>query len=177
MSPKKKRRLIMRTVILAILGLAIVYTLYSNFTKDDRGKIAKGDKAPNFILQDMEGNQHKLSEYEGQGVFLNFWGTWCKPCEKEMPYMNNQYKVYHDQGVEILAVNVGESDYAVNKFVKKHKLDFPVLIDKNKEVMNAYGISPLPTTMLIDPNGNITKIITGEMTEEDIQKYMEAIKP
>ena len=50
----------------------------------------------------MEGKKHQLSEYKGQGVFLNFWGTWCKPCEDEMPYINNQYHQYKDKGVQVL---------------------------------------------------------------------------
>ena len=78
----------------------------------------------------MNGEEHKLSDYRGQGVFLNFWGTWCKPCENEMPYMEKQYQTYKNQGIHILAVNVGESDYAVNSFVAKHHLTFPVMIDK-----------------------------------------------
>jgi len=174
---KKKKRLIMRTVILAIMVAAVGYTLYANFTKDKRGEIAIGDKAPDFVLTDMEGNKHKLSDYKGKGVFLNFWGTWCKPCEREMPYMNNQYKVYKDQGVEILALNVGEPDFLINKFVEKHDLVFPILKDKNKDVLILYGVKPLPTTMLINPDGIITAIETGELPEAKIKGMMESIKP
>ncbi len=174
---KKKKRLIMRSVILAILLAAVIYTLYANFTKETRDDLATGDKAPDFILYDMEGNKHKLSDYQGKGVFLNFWATWCKPCEREMPYMNNQYKVYKDQGVEILAVNVGEADFLINKFVEKHDLVFPILKDKNKDVLNLYNITPLPTTMLIDPEGTITAIETGELPEAKIKGMMESIKP
>jgi peroxiredoxin len=174
---KKKRRLLIRSIILILLISAVVYTLYANFTKDERGQIQAGDKAPDFVLTDMEGKKHKLSEYEGQGVFLNFWGTWCKPCEKEMPYMNNQYKQFKDQGVQVLAVNVSESEFLVNRFVSKHNLEFPIVIDKNGEVLNAYGVDPLPTTFLINPDGEVVKVITGTMTEEDIKEHMESITP
>lgn len=173
----KKKRLIIRSVILVIMFAAISYTLYANFTKDKVGNLAIGDKAPDFLLSEMNGNKHQLSEYEGKGVFLNFWGTWCKPCEREMPYMNNQYKVYKDQGVEILAINVGEPDFSINKFVEKHKLVFPILKDTNRDVMTLYNINPLPTTMLIDPSGTIIAIETGELSEERIIKMMESIKP
>ncbi|MFO1444995.1 thiol-disulfide oxidoreductase ResA [Bacillus sp. Bva_UNVM-123] len=173
----KKKRLIIRSVILVIMIAAISYTLYANFTKDKVGNLAIGDKAPDFLLSDINGNKHQLSEYEGKGVFLNFWGTWCKPCEREMPYMNNQYKGYKDQGVEILAINVGEPDFSINKFVEKHKLVFPILKDTNRDVMTLYNINPLPTTMLIDPSGTIIAIETGELSEERIIKMMESIKP
>ncbi|MGG4265258.1 thiol-disulfide oxidoreductase ResA [Peribacillus simplex] len=174
---KKKRRLISRTIILLLLGAALVFALYTNLTKDKNESLRKGSDAPNFVLTDMEGKEHKLSEYKGKGVFLNFWGTYCKPCEYEMPYMENQYKSYKDQGVEILAVNVGESDYAVNNFITKHNLTFPVMIDKGREVENAYRVDVLPVTFLVDKEGKVVDIITGALTEESIQKHMERIKP
>ncbi|PKF88788.1 thiol-disulfide oxidoreductase [Bacillus sp. BA3] len=174
---KKKRRLISRTIILLLLGAALVFALYTNFTKDKNESLKKGSDAPNFVLTDMEGKEHKLSDYKGKGVFLNFWGTYCKPCEYEMPYMENQYKNFKDQGVEILAVNVGESDYAVNNFITKHDLTFPVMIDKGREVENAYRVDILPVTFLVDKEGKVIDIITGALTEESIQKHMERIKP
>ncbi|CAH0164064.1 thiol-disulfide oxidoreductase ResA [Peribacillus sp. NPDC101481] len=174
---KKKRRLISRTIILLLLGAALVFALYTNFTKDKNESLRKGSDAPNFVLTDMEGKEHKLSDYKGKGVFLNFWGTYCKPCEYEMPYMENQYKNFKDQGVEILAVNVGESDYAVNNFITKHDLTFPVMIDKGREVENAYRVDILPVTFLVDKEGKVIDIITGALTEESIQKHMERIKP
>ncbi|MEI2469025.1 MULTISPECIES: thiol-disulfide oxidoreductase ResA [Peribacillus] len=174
---KKKRRLISRTIILLLLGAALVFALYTNFTKDKNESLRKGSDAPNFVLTDMEGKEHKLSDYKGKGVFLNFWGTYCKPCEYEMPYMENQYKNFKDQGVEILAVNVGESDYAVDNFITKHDLTFPVMIDKGREVENAYRVDILPVSFLVDKEGKVIDIITGALTEESIQKHMERIKP
>ena len=56
-----------------------------------------------------------MSDYKGQGVLLNFWGTWCKPCKKEMPAMERQYKAFKDQGVQILAVNIAQSDFEVQE--------------------------------------------------------------
>lgn len=174
---RKKRRLVSRTIILLLLGAALVFALYTNFTKDKNDSLQKGNEAPNFVLTDMEGKEHKLSDYKGQGVFLNFWGTYCKPCEYEMPYMESQYQTYKDKGVEILAVNVGESEYSVNEYAAKHNLTFPIMIDKGREVENAYRVDILPVTFLIDKEGTVIDIITGALTEEIIQKHMERIKP
>ncbi|MFJ7746027.1 thiol-disulfide oxidoreductase ResA [Peribacillus sp. NPDC097295] len=174
---RKKRRLVSRTIILLLLGAALVFALYTNFTKDKNDSLQKGNEAPNFVLTDMEGTEHKLSDYKGQGVFLNFWGTYCKPCEYEMPYMESQYQTYKDKGVEILAVNVGESEYSVNEYAAKHNLTFPIMIDKGREVENAYRVDILPVTFLIDKEGTVIDIITGALTEEIIQKHMERIKP
>ncbi|MCZ8538905.1 thiol-disulfide oxidoreductase ResA [Psychrobacillus psychrodurans] len=174
---KKKKRFYMRTIILALMVVAIVFTIYTNLTKEKTALIQVGDDAPDFALVDMNGEKHQLSDYKGKGVFLNFWGTWCKPCEREFPLMDKQYQVYKDQGLEILAVNIGESDFAVQKFIDRKGLTFPVLIDDKKSVMETYKINPLPTTLLINPNGKIEKVITGEMSEEMIKDYMEQIIP
>lgn len=174
---KKRNRLIMRTSILFILVVAIAFTIYNELTKEKNELLQVGDWAPDFVLTDLNGERHQLSEYKGQGVFVNFWGTWCKPCEKEFPLMEKQYQVYKDQGVEILAVNIAQSDYEVRQFAEQRNLTFPIVIDKDKSVMEAYNIRPLPTTLLVNQEGKIEKIITGEMSEEDIASYMEQIKP
>ncbi|WP_243386466.1 thiol-disulfide oxidoreductase ResA [Bacillus kexueae] len=172
----KKNRLIIRTVILSLLLAALGYTLYSNFFVS-KEKVQVGSVAPDFVLKSLDGESIQLSDFEGKGVFLNFWGTWCEPCKREMPYMERQYQYYKEQGVEIIAINVAESNLAVENFVNQHGLSFPVVLDKNMEVLNAYGVDPLPTTFLINPDGEVIDIITGQMTERNIRDYMELIKP
>lgn len=177
MENKKKKRFYMRLILLVFMVGIISFTIYSNLTKEKNSVLQVGDKAPDFVLTDMNGDKHQLSDYRGQGVFLNFWGTWCKPCEREFPLMDQQYKVMKDDGLQILAVNIGESDFAVQKFIDRLGLTFPVLIDHNKSVMETYNINPLPTTFLVNPEGKIEKIITGEMSKEAIKEYMEQITP
>jgi peroxiredoxin len=94
-----------------------------------------------------------------------------------MPYINNQYNQYKDNGVQVVSVDIQESEIAVNQFAERLKLDFPIMIDKDKEVMNTYGIDLLPATFLIDKNGKVVKYYTGELTEEKIREFMEKIKP
>ena len=177
MAQTKQKRFILRTIILSVLVLAIVYTIYNNATKEKVEVLGIGDQAPDFTLLDLNGEEHRLSDYKGQGVFLNFWGTWCKPCAKEMPAMDRQYEIYKEQGVQILAVNIAQSDFEVERFASQYGLDFPIVIDKTKSVMEAYNIDPLPTTLLINPEGEIEQIVRGEMTEQDIAGFMEQIRP
>ncbi|WP_299088261.1 thiol-disulfide oxidoreductase ResA [uncultured Metabacillus sp.] len=172
----KKKRLLMRSIILIVLIGALGYTLYTNFFVS-KEKVKVGSAAPDFQLVDLEGNQHQLSDYKGKGVFLNFWGTWCEPCEREMPYMENQYEYYKNQGVEVLAVNIAESNVAVQSFVNRHDLSFPILLDKDRQVLNAYGVGPLPTTFLINPEGEVVHITSGSLTERMVRDFMEQIKP
>lgn len=96
---KKKKRSIIRGIILLVLACAIIYTIYNSATKEKVEALADGDQAPDFELVDLEGNTHRLSDYKGQGVFLNFWGTWCEPCKKKcLPWNaninNSKIKVY-----------------------------------------------------------------------------------
>jgi peroxiredoxin len=173
----KRRRLVIRTLILVVLGAAVAYSLYANLTEDTKQKVAVGDTAPDFALIDMQGHKHRLSEYRGQGVFLNFWGTWCPPCKKEMPYINNQYLQYKDKGVQVLTVDIQEPKLAVNQFAERLGLDFPIMIDTEKEVMSVYGVDLLPATFLVDKNGKVVKYYTGELTENKVKEFMEQIKP
>lgn len=177
MAQTKQKRVIIRTVILAILVVAIVYTIYINASTEKTEVLSIGDEAPDFTLVDLNGKEHQLSEYIGQGVLLNFWGTWCKPCAKEMPALDRQYEVFKEQGVQILAINIAQSNFEVQRFADQYDLSFPIVIDQTKSVMHTYNIDPLPTTLLINPKGNIEQIIKGEMTEQDIASYLEQIKP
>ncbi|WP_274309647.1 thiol-disulfide oxidoreductase ResA [Solibacillus daqui] len=174
---QKKKRSIMRGVILAILALAIGYSIYAAVTKDKIELITAGAEAPDFEVVDLNGEKHRLKDYKGQGVLLNFWGTWCEPCEREFPAMERQYESFKKQGVEIIAVNFAQSEFEVNKYVTNMGMTFPVAIDKTKSVFTAYNIGPLPTSIFIKPDGTIDRVITGEMSEVEIIQYLESIKP
>ena len=174
---KKIKRSITRGIILAVLMLAIGYTVYASVTKDKVEVLAVGDKAPDFELVDLDGNAHRLSDYRGEGVVLNFWGTWCPPCKKEFPAIERQYKSFENQGVNVLAINIAQSNLEVQNYMDEMGLTFPVVIDKTRSVMTTYNVTTLPATILVDENGVITKIITGEMTESQIVAHMESIIP
>ncbi|AZB43383.1 thiol-disulfide oxidoreductase ResA [Bacillus sp. FJAT-42376] len=173
---KKRRRLLLRSAILFVLAAALAYTLYSNFFAD-KERVKVGSEAPDFVVTDLQGERHQLSDYRGKGVLLNFWGTWCEPCKREMPYMDNQYEHYKNLGVEVIAVNIAESDVAVNSFAKQYGLTFPIGIDKDRQILDEYGVKPLPTTYLIDKTGEVKDIVKGQLTERNIRDMMESIKP
>lgn len=174
----KKQRLVIRTIILLLLGAAVAYTLYANLTKDEVQKVDVGSVAPDFALLDLDGKKHRLSDYRGEGVLLNFWATWCGPCKEEMPYLNNQYAKYKDEGVNVIAVNVGEADIAVKEFANRYSLSFPIVLDAETQVMTAYGVNPLPISFLIDKNGEIVEIHKGEIpSEAAVEELIKKIKP
>ncbi|MFC0559810.1 thiol-disulfide oxidoreductase ResA [Halalkalibacter alkalisediminis] len=172
----KQKRLIMRSSILAVIAIALAYTFYSNFIAD-RSVAKAGEASVNFVLNDLKGERIELEGLKGKGVFLNFWGTYCPPCVKEMPIMEELYTEYKEKGVEIIAVNAAEPGLTVERFAERYGLTFPIAIDKGRDVIDAYGISPLPTTILIDEHGTIVRVHQGGMTEQMVRDFMEEIKP
>jgi peroxiredoxin len=173
----KKQRLVIRTVILLLLGAMLAYAIYEITTEDKSAIIKKGDKAPDFLLQTLDENNVQLSNLKGDGILLNFWATYCPPCEKEMPYLESQYQKNKGQGVHILAINVGENKFNVQNFVDKYNLSFPILLDQTSEVVDAYGVNLLPVTYLINSEGIVIDVIPGGMTEEHIEEYLNRVKP
>lgn len=124
--------------------------------------------APDFELKTLEGEAIRLSDYAGKKVILNFWATWCPPCKEEVPHMQKIYEEYQNQGVEILAVNVTNQDKgkeAVAQFVKEYGVTFDVVLDEEGDVGETYQVITLPTTYMIDTNGNMIDVIEGPMDE------------
>src|SRR3972149_5892267 len=102
--------------------------------------VLEGAKAPDFVLPDLSGKMVKLSDYRGKVVFLNFWATWCKPCEEEMPSMSVMYEVLKKQNFEILALSVDtEGPDVVESFAKKYELKFPILHDRKGKTKDIYN--------------------------------------
>lgn len=166
-----------RGIILALLLAAIGYTIYASVTQEKVEVLAPGDEAPNFELVDLDGETHRLSDYKGEGVLLNFWGTWCPPCKKEFPAIERQYKNFENQGVNVLAINIDQSNLEVQNYINELGLTFPVAIDKGRSVMTTYNVGQLPATILVNEEGIITNIITGEMSEAQIVEHLESIMP
>ncbi|WP_164668726.1 thiol-disulfide oxidoreductase ResA [Virgibacillus doumboii] len=177
---KKRKRLIFRSIVLAILVVAVVYALVSNLTKDNTN-VDVGDEAPDFKLQQINENNQletvQLSDLEGKGVMLNFWGTWCKPCEAEMPYMQQLYPEYKDKGVEIVAVNLDSTEFVVDRFIDKYDLTFPVPFDPKEVVMDQYNVGPIPSTFFISPEGEIVEVVEGALTLDKLEGYLQQIQP
>jgi thiol-disulfide isomerase/thioredoxin len=173
----KKNRLVVRTVILAILITAIGYTFYINFFKKNE-VVSVNDNELNFVMKDINTKKtYKLSDEKGNGVVLNFWGSWCEPCKREMPFINKVYQEYKNKGIQLFALNADEPPFVVKKFVSDYGLTFPVGIDKDQDILDMYGVEPLPTTFFISPNGKIKRIVTGQMTEEKFRGYIHEILP
>jgi len=173
MAKKRRNRLVVRTVVLLLLASAIIYTIA---TRNSVDILKVGDAAPDFELVDLEGNTHRLSDYRGEGVFLNFWGTWCAPCKEEMPHMEKLHHEFGGDGVNILAINIKESNLKVEQFRDQYGLTFPIALDKTESVKEIYNFTPLPTTFLINKDGEIEQIISRGMSEDEMRSHMMSIQ-
>lgn len=120
-------------------------------------------KAPDFTLEDMQGNKVSLSDFKGKIVMVNFWATWCPPCIEEMPSMEKLSQKFKGDDFVLLAVNVEEDARSiVEKFLKKTPYSFPVLLDGDAKVQQLYGAYRFPETVIINRQGEIvTKVIGG----------------
>lgn len=123
-------------------------------------------EAPDFELENLAGEQVKLSDFRGKTVFLNFWATWCPPCRAEMPSMQSLYETIGNESFEIIAVDLQESRSAVASYVEEGGYTFPVLLDSNGRVGATYGARSIPTTFLIDPDGNAIGYLVGSRSWE-----------
>ena len=128
---------------------------------------AVGDRAADFQLRDLEGNEVSLSSLRGSPILLNFWATWCPPCRLEMPFIQEVYQEWTDKGLVILAIDIGESAATVRDFMQNSNYTIPVLLDTRRVVSQKYNVTAIPTTYFIDRNGVIQDKLIGAFPSKD----------
>ena len=113
--------------------------------------------APDFTLEDMDGESYKLHDYRGKVVLVNFWATWCPPCRKEMPALEALYKKLDGDSFAVLAVNQWEDPDHVFAYTGELNVfpTFPILFDPESKISADYGVKGLPTSFLIDKEGRL----------------------
>ena len=137
-------------------------------------ELEKKPVAPDFELKDVDGNIHKLSDYRGKVVIINFWATWCPPCRFELPSMQRAYEKLKQQNVEMLAVNIGEDADTIFTFTADYPVTFPLLMDIDSKVSNQYPVVGLPTTYIVSPEGRLVYRAIGSR-EWDEQALLQKI--
>jgi thiol-disulfide isomerase/thioredoxin len=158
--------------------LILLATLLSSFTVHGARPLEPyTGNNKEFSLVDLKDKKHTLSDYQGKVVLVNFWASWCPPCIYEMPELTRLKKQLSDQPFEILALNVGEKKYKVRKFAKLINFHLPVLLDTSEETFDTWGIKTLPTSFLIDTDGNIRYRVRGNpgWDTEDTIKAIEQL--
>jgi peroxiredoxin len=124
--------------------------------------VGRGSTAPAFALPRLKGGAPiSLADLRGRVVLLNFWATWCKPCEEEMPAMQRLHEALAPEGFELVSVSVDEDASEVARFVERLGLTFPVLMDSDQKVAHAYQTFRFPETLLIDRDGRVVERYVG----------------
>jgi peroxiredoxin len=134
-------------------------------------------KASDFTLKSRSGKNLRLSDFRGNVVLLNFWASWCGPCRQEMPLLEAMYKKYKKLGFTILGVNVEQDSGKANAYLSDVSVSFPILYDTSNKASKLYNVSAMPTTIIIDRNGNMRYLHKGYKPgyEKDYKKQVKTL--
>jgi peroxiredoxin len=134
-----------------------------------------GAPAPDFALLDLSGSEVRLSDLQGRVVLINFWATWCGPCELEMPAIEAEYQARQGQGLVVLAVDLDEPARMVAEFVERLGLSFTVLLDPGARVFDLYRIRGYPTSFFVNRDGYVARQHVGYMTPGQLSTYLDQL--
>lgn len=147
--------------------------------KKEEQDASKNPPAYDFTLKDQYGKEHRLSDYKGKTVFLNFWATWCPPCKAEMPEIQNLYEKYGKNGEDLIVLGLASPNYGnegseedIKAFLEKNQYSFPVVMDTKGKISASYGIQAFPTTFMIDKEGNVYGYVNGAITEDIMENIV-----
>src|SRR5579885_2706598 len=141
--------------------------------------LVRGDRVPDFELQDLDGNPMRLSQFRGHPVIVDFWATWCPPCRKQIPELNQLYSRFHKtRGLVIIGVACdtiqGDGIREVAPFVRKFKIIYPILL-ASEPVVNTLGVEAIPTTLFIAPDGRLVQKVMGAGKPGELSESAEAL--
>ena len=128
--------------------------------------------APDLTLNDLDGNPISLSDHLGSVVLVNNWATWCPPCKAEMPTLHEYYTKHLPDGFTLLAIEAGDPLPDVLEFVESYQLTFPILLDPNNLALRAFRNDSLPSSYVIDRQGNVRLAWTGPISLEMLERYV-----
>ena len=161
-------------ILVVVVVFFLAFELMDTFQESKDREPLLTIQATDFTLPTLTGEEMSLSSEQGKVVILNFWASWCEPCNIEMPHLQSFYEKYKAD-VEILAVNVTnkDSEAAVKKFVDQYALTFPILLDASGDISTMYGAFSIPMTIILNRNGEIKQEIAGPVGEELLEKYIQ----
>ena len=150
-------------LLAAAFVIAVTAPAHGQTLRDGLSVAYGNPPAPPLVLSDLHGREHRLSELRDRVVVINFWATWCPPCIAEMPAIQRMYDALRREGLDVLAVNAGESAEEIRRFLEDFDppLTFPVLLDRDGETFARWRVRGLPQTFVIDASGNLAYSAEG----------------
>jgi len=137
--------------------------------------LADKPQAPGFNLPDENGQLFTLDSFKGKPLIINFWATWCPPCRAELPSMNRAWMKIKDDGIGMLAVNIGEDEDTIFAFTAEQPIDFKILLDKEGQITSSWPVQGLPTTYVVDKDGRLVYVAMGER-EWDSDQMLDKVR-
>jgi peroxiredoxin len=162
----------LRKYFAILMSLLVLLSACGGASSETRSGVVEGRRAVDFSLDGLDGRPVSLADFAGKVVLINFWASWCGPCELEMPDIQKQYEAHKDEGLAVIAVNSGESPADVKKFVDKYGLTFPVVIDARGQVGAQYRAAGLPMSLFVDRDGVIQVRHLGYMSDGQLKRYL-----
>lgn len=156
----------------------------STAQEDSAQEQQKALPAPDFTLTDQNGRQHRLADYRGKVIFLNFWATWCGPCQREMPDIQKLYEKYEKNTGDVIVLGVAnpktkeapnnqdQAEPGIIRYLSENGYSYPVLMDRTGALFSEYGIYSFPTTFMIDREGNVFGYVTGMLTADIMESIV-----
>ena len=176
--PKGRTLFFVGLGLLLVLVLGFFWLLFQpSHDSGPAGGIGIGQPAPNFTLSDAKGQQVSLSSFRGHPVIINFWASYCAPCQTETPLLKTFYDDHQAQGLVILGVNEGEPVSILTKYAQDYNVTYPVLSDRTLQFNGASSYNPvqLPRTYFIDKQGIVRAVSNGALGPQQLQDDYQTI--
>jgi len=159
--------------------LAVILSCCATPATAQQLKPWSGGMTPTLALRDIDGKPHRLEDYRGKVVLVNFWATWCDPCRAEMPAMNKLRASLAGRPFAVLAVNLAESESRIRRFMEQVPLEFVVLLDRDSGAAKAWKARVLPVSFVLDAGGRIRYSALGEIdwAQDGVRKAILALMP
>jgi thiol-disulfide isomerase/thioredoxin len=170
----RKNKVVQWAILLVIL-LVGGYVIGSSFISKDASKVEVGQYSPAFKLANLQGEVYSLSKWKGKPIVLNFWGSFCEPCVREMPLISMISEEYKDKGLVVVGINLDEPKVVVNSFVRNNPVKYTILLDPRGIVRDRYEVTSYPTTFFIDRDGKIKDIYVGELDQKTLRLKIEQV--
>jgi cytochrome c biogenesis protein CcmG/thiol:disulfide interchange protein DsbE len=162
--------------MVGLLALAVVFGLFVLPRIMQTKSPMIGKPAPDFALEVINGGGNgdrlHLSELRGHPVVIDFWASWCDACKVEAPVLNALGRRYKDRGLVVVGVATSDQPGAASRFAAKHGLSYPIVYDTGENVAALYGVSSLPTLVIVDSGGNVVQVHTGYESESAIERIV-----
>jgi len=170
--PVARKRGRLSCTVSIVVGLALLALLAFALLSPGGGRPQQGDLAPDFVLDLLDGTKISLSELRGQVVVLNFWSSWCGPCEVEAPALQEVWEMYEGKGVVFLGVSHKDAEDASRAFVRDFGLTYLNGVDPRGRISRAYGITAVPETFVIDSEGRVAWFYIGQVAGDELARRL-----